>query len=212
MPVASMSIRLRIGGTQMFESPGTCTVRSSSSTSLAVVIPGRHSSRGLNWIVVSIISIGAGSVAVSARPTLPNTRATSGTVLISRSVCCSSSPALAADSPGSAVGMYSRSPSSSGGMNSPPSCDTGHAVAASASAATTSVAFGQRQRRAQQRAVAGDQQPVQRVRTLRGNAPADRSSPSAPAPASPRDRRRRPSRTSSCRRAARTSGPPAPRA
>ena len=69
------------------------------------VMPGRHSSRGLNWIVVSIISIGAGSVAVSARPTLPNTLATSGTVLISRSVCCSSSPALPADKPGSAVGM-----------------------------------------------------------------------------------------------------------
>ena len=105
MPVASMSIRFLIGGTQTFESPGTCTERSSSSTSLSVVIPARHSLRGLNWIVVSIISIGAGSVAVSARPTLPNTRATSGTALIIRSVCCRSSPALPAESPGSAVGM-----------------------------------------------------------------------------------------------------------
>ena len=71
MPVASMSIRLRIGGTQMFDSPGHLhravelldQLRRSSC-------PGRHSSCGLNWIVVSIISIGAGSVAVSARPDL----------------------------------------------------------------------------------------------------------------------------------------------
>ena len=40
MPVASMSIRLRIGGTQMFVSPGTFTARSSSSTSLSGVMPG----------------------------------------------------------------------------------------------------------------------------------------------------------------------------
>ena len=105
MPVASMSMRLRIGGIQMFASPGTFTAASSSSTSFSGVIPGRHWSRGLSWIVVSNISIGAGSVAVSARPALPNTRATSGTVLIMRSVCCSNSPALAADSIGSAVGM-----------------------------------------------------------------------------------------------------------
>ena len=68
-------------------------------------MPGRHCSRGLNWIVVSNISSGAGSVAVSARPALPNTLATSGTVLIRRSVCCSSSAALPADRPGSADGM-----------------------------------------------------------------------------------------------------------
>ena len=71
MPVASMSMRLRIGGTQMFDRPGTRTVRSSSSTSFSGVMPARHSSRGLNWIVVSNISSGAGSVAVSARPALP---------------------------------------------------------------------------------------------------------------------------------------------
>ena len=105
MPVASMSIRLRIGGTQMFERPGTRTVRSSSSTSRSIVMPGRHSARGLNRIVVSIISSGAGSVAVSARPTLPKTRSTSGTDLIIRSVSCRSSAALPAESPGSAVGM-----------------------------------------------------------------------------------------------------------
>ena len=37
-----------------------------------------------------IISSGAGSVAVSARPILPCTELTSGTVAISRSVCCRS--------------------------------------------------------------------------------------------------------------------------
>jgi len=98
-------MRLRIGGTQMFERPGTLTMRSSSSTSFSGVIPGRHSPCGFNWIVVSNISSGAGSVAVSARPALPNTLATSGTVLMSRSVCCKSSEALPAESPGSAEGM-----------------------------------------------------------------------------------------------------------
>ncbi len=87
MPVASISIRFLIGGTHMFDSPGTFTVRSSSSTSLSGVMPARHWSRGLNWIVVSNISSGAGSVAVSARPALPNTLSTSGTVLMRRFVC-----------------------------------------------------------------------------------------------------------------------------
>ena len=41
-------------------------------------MPGRHSSFGLSMIVVSIISTGAGSVAVSARPSLPAASATSG--------------------------------------------------------------------------------------------------------------------------------------
>jgi hypothetical protein len=71
MPVASMSMRLRIGGTQMLARPGTRTARSSSSTSFSGVIPARHCSRGLNWRVVSNISSGAGSVADSARPALP---------------------------------------------------------------------------------------------------------------------------------------------
>ena len=105
MPVASMSMRLRIGGTHRLDSPGTCTARSSSSTSLSGVMPARHCSRGLSWIVVSNISSGAGSVAVSARPALPKTRSTSGTVLIMRLVSCSSSAAFCADSPGSADGM-----------------------------------------------------------------------------------------------------------
>ncbi len=151
MPVASMSMRLRMGGTQMFERPGTFTVPSSSSTSRSIVIPGRHWSRGLSWMVVSNISSGAGSVAVSARPALPKTLATSGTVRISRSVCWSSSDAFPTDRPGSAVGMYRRSPSSSGGMNSPPIRDIGHSVAARTTSATASAVFG----RASARASAG---------------------------------------------------------
>ena len=43
---------------------------------------------------------GAGSVAVSARPTLPNTFLTSGTVRISLSVCCNNSLALPIEIPG----------------------------------------------------------------------------------------------------------------
>jgi len=105
MPVASMSTRLRIGGTHRLVSPGTWTAASSSAISLSLVMPRRHSPRGFNWMVVSNISSGAGSVAVSARPALPNTRATSGTWRIMRSVCCSSSAALPADSPGSALGI-----------------------------------------------------------------------------------------------------------
>ena len=42
MPVASMSMRLRIGGTQTLARPGTFTVRTRSSTSFSGVMPGRH--------------------------------------------------------------------------------------------------------------------------------------------------------------------------
>ena len=105
MPVASMSMRLRMGGIQMLDSPGIFTARSSSSTIFSGVMPGRHCSLGLSFTVVSNISSGAGSVAVSARPALPNTRSTSGTVLIMRLLICSSSAARWADSPGKAEGM-----------------------------------------------------------------------------------------------------------
>ena len=120
MPVASMSMRVLIGITQALVTPGNRTDASSSSMILRVVMPGRHSLCGLSWITVSIMVSGAGSVAVSARPILPNTRSTSGCCLISRSVCCNSSCALPIDRPGSVVGMYIRSPSSSSGMNSVP--------------------------------------------------------------------------------------------
>jgi len=61
-----------------------------------------------------------------------------------RLVICSNSVAFCAERPGSADGMYSRSPSSSRGRNSPPSRDSGQAVLAASTTAITSVAFGQR--------------------------------------------------------------------
>ena len=87
IPVANISIRVLIGITQALVTPGSLTKASSSFFKLSVVTPSRHSSCGFNWIKVSIIVSGAGSVAVSARPTLPNTVFTSGTVLINLSVC-----------------------------------------------------------------------------------------------------------------------------
>jgi hypothetical protein len=131
-----------MGGTHTLDRPGRRTTRSSSSRSVSGVIPARHSLRGFSCTVVSNISSGAGSVALSARPALPNTRATSGTLRIWRSVCCSSSPAFCAERPGSALGMYSRSPSSSGGRNSPPRRDKGHSALANTSPASTSVRRG----------------------------------------------------------------------
>ncbi|MNV47790.1 hypothetical protein D3C71_1396670 [compost metagenome] len=120
IPVANMSSRLRIGGTQTLAIPGTLTTASSSATSLSMVMPGRHWSRGLKRMVVSSMVSGAGSVALSALPALPNTVATSGTVLINLSVSCSSLLASRADIPGSEEGIYNRSPSSSCGINSLP--------------------------------------------------------------------------------------------
>jgi hypothetical protein len=68
-------------------------------------MPGRHSTSGLRLITVSNISVGAGSVAVLARPALPMTEATSGNDLMILSWICSSSAALVIESPGSVTGM-----------------------------------------------------------------------------------------------------------
>ena len=76
-----------------------------SSMSVSFVIPGRHWERGFSMTVVSIISTGAGSVAVSARPSLPKTRATSGNDFSLRSICWTIQPASRDGSPGSVVGM-----------------------------------------------------------------------------------------------------------
>jgi hypothetical protein len=57
-------------------------------------------------------------------------------------------------------------------MNSPPSLSTGYAVAASTSAAITSVVFGQR-RASRLRPVGRDEKAVDRVRLLPRNAAAD---------------------------------------
>src|SRR5665811_1502131 len=80
MPVASMSIRALIGMVQAFDTPGNCSALSSSATSFSMVMPGRHSLAGFRLITVSNISVGARSVAVVARPALPHTNETSGTV------------------------------------------------------------------------------------------------------------------------------------
>ena len=48
---------------------------------------------------------GAGSVAVSALPTLPNTVSTSGKLRMIRSVCWTISLAFVIDTPGRVVGM-----------------------------------------------------------------------------------------------------------
>ena len=139
MPVANMSMRVLIGMTQALVTPGRFTRWRISSRIASSVMPGRHSLSGLKVIVVSIMVSGAGSVAVSARPILPNTVSTSGTDLISLSVCCNSSRALPMDRPGRVVGMYIQSPSSSGGMNSLPSCAAGQ-MAVNAKAADSRTA------------------------------------------------------------------------
>ena len=71
MPVDSMSMRALIGIVQALDTPGNCSALSISAISLSVVMPVRHSSCGFRLITVSNISVGAGSVAVLARPALP---------------------------------------------------------------------------------------------------------------------------------------------
>lgn len=104
------------------------------------MIPGRHSGlrttagmgrkprtvrlveihSGFRVMVVSIISTGAGSVAVSKRPSLPATVCTSGNDLSTRSCQLMISFTSVREVPGSSTGMNSRLPSLSGGMNSLP--------------------------------------------------------------------------------------------
>ncbi len=144
MPVDSMSMRALIGIVHALEMPGNCSALSSSAISLSVVMPGRHSDSGFRLITVSNISIGAGSVAVLARPALPYTELTSGKLLMILSCVCSTSAALVIDMPGSDVGMYSSVPSFSVGMNSVPRRDAGTADTASTATASAMVASFQR--------------------------------------------------------------------
>src|SRR3981081_4349839 len=71
--------------------------------------------------VVSYISRGALSVALSDRPTAPKTVSTSGKDRRIRSCSCKSCEACVIEVPGNAVGMYSEDPSNKGGMNWLPS-------------------------------------------------------------------------------------------
>src|SRR6266581_6768706 len=98
-------MRALIGIVQAFETPGNCSDLSISATRLSTVMPGRHSLAGFRLITVSNISVGAGSVAVDARPALPQTDATSGNDLMILFWVCSSSAALVIESPGRVVGM-----------------------------------------------------------------------------------------------------------
>ena len=75
---------------------------------------------GFKVTMVSTIDIGAGSVEVSARPILPNTRSTSGNFFNSPSMVCRIFPASVNVRPGNDEGMYKMLPSFSGGMNSLP--------------------------------------------------------------------------------------------
>src|SRR5712671_5677221 len=105
MPVESMSMRALIGMVQAFETPGNWSALSISAISLSTVIPGRHSFAGFRLITVSNISVGAGSVAVDARPALPKTDATSGNDLMILSWVWTNSAAFVIERPGSVVGM-----------------------------------------------------------------------------------------------------------
>ena len=139
MPVASMSMRALIGMVQALETPGNCSALSISRIRPSRVTPGRQSDLGFRLITVSNISVGAGSVAVAARPALPNTLATSGNDLMIRFWICSSSADLVIDRPGRVVGMYMIVPSFRLGMNSVPSFMAGQALAPSTTRAAAMV-------------------------------------------------------------------------
>ncbi len=83
-------------------------------------MPARHSEVGLRFTTVSTMDIGAQSVAVLARPALPQTEATSGNVMRRLSSTCSSRRCVVTETAGSVLGMYISEPSFSGGMNSLP--------------------------------------------------------------------------------------------
>lgn len=100
-----MSVRALIGIVQALAMPGNCSARSISAISVSTVMPARHCGFGLRLMIVSNISSGAGSVAVAARPALPNTEATSGNDLMILSWVCSSSADLVIDRQGRVTGM-----------------------------------------------------------------------------------------------------------
>ena len=83
-------------------------------------MPLRHAERGLSSTSVSYMLIGAGSRALSARPTLPTTEATSGKLRRTASCFFMMSIAWVRDTELDVTGMNMSVPSSSGGMNSRP--------------------------------------------------------------------------------------------
>ena len=111
MPVVSMSMRPLIGMVHALETPGSFTARSIASMSFSGVMPLRHCDSGLSATKVSIISMGAGSVALSELPALPKTLSTSGNDFRILSCFCRSACADVIESPGRVVGMKSSVPS-----------------------------------------------------------------------------------------------------
>jgi hypothetical protein len=71
-------------------------------------------------MVVSLMLTGAGSVEVSARPTLPTTIATAGSAAMISVLLAKNRVASVSEMRGSVMGMKSAVSSSSGGMNSEP--------------------------------------------------------------------------------------------
>ena len=90
-----------IGMVQELATPGNLARRPSRQSACPAVMPGRQVSSGLRLMTVSNISIGAGSVALLARPAFAIHRSTSGKVLMTRLVVCIRLPASVTDMPGS---------------------------------------------------------------------------------------------------------------
>src|SRR5215203_379020 len=84
------------------------------------VIPSRHSDRGFKRTMVSIMLMGALSVAVLALPALPKTFCTSGIVSINLSCTCIILLISEFETSGKVTGMNNSDPSSKGGINSRP--------------------------------------------------------------------------------------------
>ena len=105
MPVESMSVRALMGMVKELATPGMERASFISFFRVSTVMPGRHCASGFRLMTVSNISSGAGSVAVSARPALPNTWATSGNFFSSLSCSCSSFETSVMPAAGTVTGM-----------------------------------------------------------------------------------------------------------
>ena len=92
--------------------------RPGGSRRRSVITRRGQRSRGRKLTIVSIMSIGAGSVGVSARPALPTTMSTSGNRQRTMSRAFRSSADCVTDALGTVIGMSITIPSSSGVRNS----------------------------------------------------------------------------------------------
>ncbi len=170
-PVVNMSMRVLIGMVQALVQPGSCMRSFISAVSSSQVSgrcsgqsgrratasqPGaqpeyqrrsgrvRQRSTGLSRTVVSTIDRGAGSVADSTRPILPNTDSTSGKERRMRSWIWSWRLASSIEMLGKVIGMYRMSPSLRGGMNSWPSREATGTVDSRANRPIATVDLGRR--------------------------------------------------------------------